>query len=99
MILDFRHGGIERSRHRLVHLFRLLAFDEIGRVTVSAEQRLDLVVRNAGQHGGSRYLVTVQMQNRQHSPIASRIQKLVGVPAPCEWTSFGFTITHNANGQ
>ena len=42
-------------------------------------------------------LVAIQMQDRQHASVASRIQKLVAVPTRGERAGLGFAIAHDAS--
>ena len=44
-------------------------------------------------------LVTVEMQHREHRPIAGRIQKLIAVPAGRERSGFGFAVAYDATNE
>ena len=78
---DLGEDGVERRGHQLVHRLRIVALDEIRRVAVAAEELLELLVADAGEHGGIGDLVAVQVQDRQHRPVGQRVQELVRVPA------------------
>ena len=83
----------ERGGHELVHHRRVIAFDEMRRVAVSAKKRLELLMTDPRQHGRIGDLVAVEMQDRQHGAVAHRIQKLVGMPARRKRTGLRFAIT------
>ena len=91
--------SVERGGHELVHLHRVVALDEIRRVTVAAKQRFQFVVRNARQHRRAGNLVAVQMQDRQHRAVVHRIEKLVRVPAGGERAGFRFAIADDAGDE
>ena len=59
-----------------MHHKRVIAFDEIRFVAISDQQRLQFFVRNAREDGRIRDLVAVEVQHRQDSPIANRIQRI-----------------------
>ncbi len=63
-----------------MHEFRVIAFDEAGAPPVAAEQLVQLLMGDPGEHGGVGNLVAVQMQDRQHRAVGGRIEKLVGMP-------------------
>ena len=86
-------------RHLLVHRHRLIAFDDVDRVTAAVQERLELVVRNTREHGRSGDLVTVQVQDRQHSAVADRIEELVRVPAGRQRSGLRFTVADDARDQ
>ena len=46
-----RDDRVQRGRHQLVHLRRVVPLDEIRRVAVAAEQLVQLLVADAGQDG------------------------------------------------
>jgi hypothetical protein len=51
---------------------------------------------DAGQHSGIADLVTVEMQDRQHSPIPDGIEELVGMPRGGQRTRLSFSVTDDA---
>lgn len=76
---------LDGSIHGEPLLRRLLAGDddiddEIGLVSIAHEQIFELGVGDARQHRRVGDLVAIQMQNRQHRAVATRIKKLVGMP-------------------
>ncbi len=79
--------------------FRLISFHEVRLISIAGEELNQLLVAEPAKHGRIRDLVTVQVQNGQHSPIACGIQKLVAVPASGERPSLGFTVAHHAARQ
>ena len=52
-----------------VHVGRLAALDEERLVAIADEQRRELVVIHARQHGRIGDLVAVEMQDRQHRAV------------------------------
>src|SRR5215813_2200899 len=46
-LFNLRNDSIEGGRHQRVHLFRFVALDKIGSVTVSAKQLLQLFMTDA----------------------------------------------------
>ena len=93
------HDNIERGSHELVHLNRVVALDEMRRVTVASEERFQFVLRNARQHGGAGDLVAVQVQNGQHGAVVDRIEKFVRVPARGERAGLGFAIADDTSDE
>ncbi len=65
---------------QLVHRRRIVAFDEIGRVAVAAEQFVELFVADPRQDGRTGDLVAVQVQDRQHDAVVDGVEELVRVP-------------------
>jgi len=87
------------GRHELVHFGRFIALDEVWRVTVAAEERLQLVPRDARQHRGAGDLVTVQVQHGQHRPVVDRMKKLVRVPARGQRAGLRLAIADHAGHE
>ena len=87
---------VERLGHELVHRGRVVALDEVGLVAVADEQRAQLVVRDARQHGRVGDLVAVEVQDREHRAVARRVDELVGVPAGRQRTGLGLAVAHDA---
>ena len=80
----------------LVHLGRVVSFDEVRRVAVAAHQGFQLLVADAGQHGGVGDLVAVEVQDRQHAAVADRVEELVAMPAGGQRPGFGFAVADHA---
>ena len=97
--LNLGDRGVERGGHELVHLHRVVALDEIGRVTVAAKERFQFVAGNAGQHGGAGNLVAVQVQDGQHGAVVDRIEKLVRMPTGGERAGLRFAIADDARDE
>src|SRR5579885_2814393 len=93
------HHGFKRPGHQLMHGFRLVTFDPIGLVAHPSKKLTELVVADASEYGGIVDLVAVEMENRQHRPVADRIEKLVGMPACSKRLRLGFSIAHDAAEQ
>ncbi len=90
---DVVERALERFRHLLVHVCRLMAGDEVRFVAVALQQLRELFLRNSREHGGPGDLVSVQMQDRQHRAVSRRIQEFVGVPARRERAGLRFAVT------
>ena len=79
---NFLDAGFDSRRHRLMHHLGIvtLGLDHMWRPTVSEEQIFEFFRRDAGQDGGIGDLVAVQVKNREHCPVANRIQEFIRVP-------------------
>lgn len=97
--LDVSDHGVERGGHELVHLCRIVALDEIGRIAIAAEQGFQFVARDAGQHRGAGDLVAVQMQDGQYGAVMDRIEKLVRVPARGERPGLRLAVADHAGND
>src|SRR2546421_2827813 len=83
----------------MMHFLWVLAFDKIRRVTVAAKEGLQLLARNAGQHGRPRDFVAVEVEDRQHGSVANRVEEFVRVPTRGEGTGLRFTIAYDARNE
>ena len=91
---------LQRLGHQFVHDLRIVALDKMGFITVAAHQMIELVVRDARENGRIGDLVAVEMQDRQHRPIALRIEELVGVPAGGQRPSLRLAVAdHGGDDQ
>ena len=91
--LDHR---VEGGRHELVHLGRVVARHPVHLVAVAFEQRGQLVVAYAGQHGRVGDLVAVQVQDGQHGAVGDRVEELVAVPTRRQRPRLGFAVADYA---
>ena len=73
-------------------LSRVAPLDEQRGIAVADEQRLQLLATDAGQERGVVDLVAVEVQDRQHRPVADRVEELVAVPARGERAGFGLAV-------
>ena len=96
---DLVKHAIEGGGHQLVHLGGLVAFDKVGLVPVALEQLLELVVRNAREHGWIGDLVAVQVQDRQDRAVGGRVQELVRMPRCRKRTGFRFPVADHTRDQ
>ena len=71
----------ERRRHQRVHRHRVVALDVARRVAVAAHELVELLMRDAGEHGRVGDLVAVEVQDRQHRAVGLGVEELVRVPA------------------
>ena len=76
--------------------FGIMAFDEIGFVAVACEEARQFVLADAGEYGGVRNLVAVEVQNRQHGAVTHRVEEFVGMPTGRQWARFRFPVAHHA---
>ena len=72
-----------------------MAFDEMRRVAIAAQQVIELLVADAGKHGGIGDLVAVEMQDRQDGAVPHRVQELVGMPARRQRSGLGLAVADN----
>ena len=89
------HGGGQL----LVHQLGIIALHRVRRVPVAAQQRLELIVRDPGQHRRVGDLVTVQVQDRQHRPVPGRIEELIRVPAGSQRPGLGLAVADHARHE
>src|SRR5438445_2837759 len=64
---DLRQAPVQGPCHLLMHELGLMALDIEGGVAVAAQERVQLVMRQAREDGGARDLVAVEMENGEHS--------------------------------
>src|SRR5215469_6803240 len=92
---DLQDTLFQRRSHRLVHTVRVTPFHKIRCVPVADEQRLQLLMADAGQEGRVIDLVAIEVQDLQHRPVRNRIEELVTVPASSEGTGLRLAVTHH----
>ena len=90
--LDLGDDRVQRGGHELVHRLRLVALDEVGRVSVAAEELIQLLVADPGQNGRVGDLVAVEIQDWQHRAVGRWVQEFVRVPARCKRSSFSLAV-------
>ena len=78
-----------------MHLHRIIACHEVNIVAMAREQLVNPVILFTPQHGGTRNLVPIQMQNGQHGPITHRVQKINALPGAFERSSLCFPIPNH----
>ena len=79
-----------------MHHPRIVALDEVRCVAVAAEQLVEFLTADAGEHGRIGDLVAVQVQDRQHRSVGQRVQKLVRVPARRHRPGLGLAVPDDA---
>ena len=94
--LNLIEHGIERRRHQLMHRHRLVAFHEVRFVAVALEEALQLLARDAREHGGVGDLVAVEVEDGQHGAVARGIEELVRVPARRERAGLRLAVADDA---
>ena len=98
-VVDACHGAVERGGHRLVDSGGVVPAHEVRLVAVALHQRTELLLGDAGEHGGVGNLVAVEMQDRQHRPVVRRVQELVRVPARGQSPRLSLAVAHDAEDQ
>ena len=93
---DLQDAVFQGRGHRLVHALGFIALHKIRGVPVADEQRLQLLVADAGQQRG---LVAVEVQHRQHRPVTDRVEELVAVPARGQGAGLGLAVAHHGQGD
>ena len=93
---DGLDGLVEGGGHEPVHGFGVVAFHEMRCPAAPAQILLQLLVLDAGQHGGVADLVAVEVQDRQHRTVGDRIEELGGLPGRRQWAGLGFTVADDA---
>ena len=78
---------------------RIVSLDEIRFVTHSFKVLLKFFSRNAGQKAGVRNFVPIQMQDRQHAPVTSRIKEFIAVPSRSKRSRLGLAVANNARND
>src|SRR5262249_61530306 len=73
-----------------------VSFDEVRRVAVAAQELLQLLVADPGQHGRVGNLVAIEMEDRQDDTVRHWIQELVGVPARRQRSGLGLPVAYDA---
>ena len=90
---------VHRRRERLVDERGIVAGHEDRPVAVARQQRAELVVADAREHGRVRDLPAVQVQDRQHGTVRRRIEELVRVPARRERPRLRLAVADHAGDQ
>ena len=94
-LLDFSEHGVQSRRHEMMHRFRFGSFHETRLIAITLKEIGQFFFTESSENRWIVDFVTVDMENRQDSSIANRIEKLVGMPARSQWPGFRFAITHH----
>ena len=87
---------VEDGGHQFVHVFGVVAFDVARFPAAAAQELVEFLVFDAGQHRRVADLVAVEMQDRQHRPVADGIEELGGMPGRGQRTGLGLTVADDA---
>jgi hypothetical protein len=90
---------VHHSGHALVHGLGLVPFHVIGGVAVAAHQVVELLVGDAGEHGGPGDLVAVEVEDGEHGAVVDGVEELVRVPARGEGAGLGLAVADDAGGD
>ena len=92
---NLQHAPLRHLRHQLMHLRRIVPFNDIRLPSIPLEHPLQLLRRDPRQHRRVRDLVTVQVKYRQHRPVPHRIQKLIRMPRRSQRPGLRLTVPHD----
>ncbi len=96
---DAVQGVVHGAGHCVMHL-RGVAAGHVQRVVpVSAQQRVELVLGDPGQHRRVGDLVSVQVQDRQDGAVVDRVEELVRVPGRRQRPRLGLAVPDDAGDQ
>ena len=93
---DAAEGLLQRAGHQLVHLLRVVAFHEQGLPAAAPQELGQFLIPDAGQDGGVADLVAVQVQDRQHGPVADGVEELGGLPGGGQRAGLGLAVADHA---
>src|SRR5262249_55030548 len=74
-------------------------FHEVRFVAHALEVLLQFVPGNAGEKAGVGNLVSIEMKDRKHTAVSSRIEEFVAVPAGSEGPGLRFAVADNAGND
>lgn len=66
---------------------------------MSVEETAHIGIWSPSEHGRSRDLVLIQMQDRQHCTVSGRIEKTDALPGPLEWPGLRLAVPNHARHQ
>lgn len=96
---DAVERGVHGRGHRAVDGGRFVAGDMDRLVSVAAQQRVEFLLRDPGQHGRIGDLVAVEVQDRQDGTVVDGVEELVGVPGPGERPGLRLAVADHAGHQ
>ncbi len=88
--------AVERLRELLVHRTRLVAADSVHVVSVGAEQPVHIPLGGTPEHRGSADLVAVELEDREHGAVATRIEEAHAFPGALEGSGLRLAVTDDA---
>jgi hypothetical protein len=91
--------GVERRGELAVYVGRVVALDGQHLVAVALEQLDQLRARDSRRHGRVGDLVAVEVQDREHRPVADRVDELVGVPGRGQWPGLELAVADHGGDQ
>ena len=93
---DLGEALVHHRRHFLMHNGRLVAGHVPRPIPVAAQQRVELILRDAGQQCRVGDLVAVEVQDRQHRAVPGRVEEPAAVPAGGQRAGLGLAVAHHA---
>src|SRR5215208_1100328 len=96
---DLLVAPVECSGKPLVHAGQVVPLDEVDRVAMPFEYRADLVIGRASQHGGVGDFVAVEVQDREHGTVASRVQEAYALPGALQGSGLGLAVTDDRGDE
>ncbi len=96
LVLGVAQGGVQSGEH----LGRVVAGHRHRRPALGSQVALDLLVAAPAEDGGTGDLVAVEVQDRQHRPVASRVEEGRHPPRTRERAGLGLAVAdHAGHGQ
>ncbi|MNO45909.1 hypothetical protein D3C76_361870 [compost metagenome] len=96
-ISNFQNHRVQCLRQCLMHLQRVIAFDEVRIVAIAIQQGREFILTDSGQYGGIGDFVAIEVQDGQYRSVPRRVEKLVGVPTGCQCPCLGLAVTDHAS--
>ncbi len=97
--VDAVHGEVHGGGQRAVDDGRLVPLDVHGIVAVSAQECVEFVLGQPGQHRGVRDLVPVEVQDGQDRAVVHGVQELVGVPGRGQRSRLRLSVADHTGDQ
>ncbi len=99
MFADRVITGIERGGKALMHAWQVIPRDDNGLIPPPPVQLNQLLVRQTRFDRRPGNLVAIEVQDRQHGTVPTRVEKVHTFPAAFQRTGFSFPITYDAGHQ
>jgi len=96
---DLRVRRVQRHRDVLVHATRIIAGHDTRRIAVPTQQRQQIFLGHASEHGRAGDLVLVEVKDRKHGTIARRIEKPDPLPRALQGSSLRLAVADHARDE
>lgn len=94
MFKNFDDAFLQGSCHGLVHRFGVVSLDKVRSPAVANEERFELSVADSRKNCGIVDLVTIEMENREHSAISDGIEEPENSLEKLQWAAYEYRRTH-----